>query len=393
MNKTVILGIDGWYPQVDGGTNVVLNYREWLKDMYDCYIVAPSYGKKADEEGEKKYCAGVFHNFSLGVPGLSFRNSVPGADRALKRFLKQNRPDVLHAHSPFAICGYFARYAKKAGVPLVYTFHTRFKDEFMRVTKSRLATAIMMSVIMRNIRRADYVWAVSKSSAETLREYGYKGEIKVMRNGSDMPAASAGEREALAAEIKKEYGISPDERVFIYSGRVVKVKNLAFSFKVLSELSRRGVRYKFLVVGGGDELEEHKKLAAKCGIAQSTVFTGYVGDRQKLRAFYAAADLLLFPSTFDTFGLVVQEAAAMGTPSLVVSGSGAAELIEDGVNGYAEEEDVARWADKVLRIFSDGSLAAVQKGCADLAYTWKDALRDVSREYERIMEEYKGKKS
>ena len=117
MNKTVILGIDGWYPQVDGGTNVVLNYREWLKDMYDCYIVAPSYGKKADEEGEKKYCAGVFHNFSLGVPGLSFRNSVPGADRALKRFLKQNRPDVLHAHSPFAICGYFARYAKKGGRP------------------------------------------------------------------------------------------------------------------------------------------------------------------------------------------------------------------------------------------------------------------------------------
>lgn len=65
MNKTVILGIDGWYPQVDGGTNVVLNYREWLKDMYDCYIVAPSYGKKADEEGEKsivRACSTIFRS-------------------------------------------------------------------------------------------------------------------------------------------------------------------------------------------------------------------------------------------------------------------------------------------------------------------------------------------
>lgn len=385
MNKTVILGIDGWYPQVDGGTNVVLNYRKNLKDWCDCEIIAPSYGKENDAAGEKKYCAGVFHNFSLGVPGLSFRNSMPGADRKLKKFLDEKKPDILHAHSPFAICGYFAKYGKKYGIPVVFTFHTRFKDEFMRVTHSRFATAIMMSVIMRNIKRADYVWSVSESSAQTLREYGYKGEIKVMRNGTDMPVAKAEEVKVLSAELEKEYVISPDERIFMYAGRVVSVKNLAFSFQVVAELKRRGFKCRFFVVGGGDELEEHKKLASKLGVANEVVFTGFIGDRKELRRFYARADLLLFPSTFDTFGLVVQEAASCYTPSFVPEGSCAAELIENDVTGYADKLDVSVWADRIQKIFADDNYKNVCKNCSSLAYTWQDALSAAKVEYERII--------
>ena len=81
MIKSVILGIDAWYPQVDGVTNVVVSYRSNLAKNFDCKIVAPSYGKKLDEESEEKYCAGVFHNRSLWVPFIGFRNSVPGSDR------------------------------------------------------------------------------------------------------------------------------------------------------------------------------------------------------------------------------------------------------------------------------------------------------------------------
>ena len=87
MKKTIILGIDGWYPQVDGGTNVVKNYREHLRGEFGCEIVAPSYGKKFDEEGEKRYCGGVFHNFSLGVRFFSFRK-----ERMVTASRLQNHP-------------------------------------------------------------------------------------------------------------------------------------------------------------------------------------------------------------------------------------------------------------------------------------------------------------
>ena len=388
MKKAVILGIDCWYPQVDGVTNVVKNYRKNLRGGgFDCEIVAPSYGRKSDEEGKERYCGGVFHHFSLSVPFLSFRNSMPGCDKKLKKFLDERHPALLHAHSPFAICSYFERYGKRHNIPVVYTFHTKYRDEFFRVTHSRLITAIMMRIIMRNIRRADYVWAVSGSSARTLREYGYSGEIKVMPNGPDMRPAAEGERASLAEQVRKQYGISPDERIFLYTGRVVSVKNLKFSFEIVAELNKRGFKCRFFVVGGGDELEEHKKLASKLGVDDMVIFTGFVGDREALRRYYACADLFLLPSVFDNTPLVVLEAASLGTPSVVPAGSSAAELIEDGATGYCEELNVERWANRIMAIFSDeGKAAAVSKNCSSIACSWEKAVSDAEAEYRRIID-------
>ena len=393
MSKTVVLGIDAWYPQVDGVTNVVANYRTELeKKDWNCAIVAPSYGKKSDKQGEEEYCGEVFHNRSLAVPFLSFRNSTPGTDVKLKKYLDELKPDILHSHSPFAICAYFVRYAKKRGIPVVFTFHTKFKDEFLRVTRSRFITYIMMKAIMRNVNKVKYVWAVSNSSAKTLREYGYKGEIKVMRNGTDMAVSSAEETARLASEIEKEYGISPDERILLYTGRVVSVKNLKFSFAIIAELKRRGLRCRFFVVGGGDELEAHKKTVEKMGLADAIIFTGYIGDREKLRAFYARADLFLLPSVFDTFGLVLLEAASCRTPSLVPAGSCAAEILTDGETGYCEKLEVPLWADKIQNIFESSDYGRVCKNCTSIVYTWRDAVADADAEYSRIIAENNAKK-
>lgn len=386
MNKTIILGMDGWYPQVDGVTNVVLNYHNILKQGNRCVIVAPSYGKKNDVKGEAEYCAEVFHNRSAGVPFLSFRNSMPGSDRKLKRTLDELKPDILHAHSPFAICSYFIKYGKKHNVPVVFTFHTKYRDEFLRVTHSRLATAIMMKVIMRNINRVRHVWAVSENAAGELRSYGYKRDIKVMRNGTEMTVADNAEISALSEEFDREYGTSPNERVFVYAGRVVGVKNLGFSFEVIAELKRRGFNCKFFIVGSGDELEAHKKLASKAGVSDEVIFTGFIGERAALRKIYARADLFLLPSTFDTFGLVILEAASCRTPSFVPENSCAAELIKDNVTGYAERLDVKLWADRIEKMFGDGNYDKVCENCTSIVAGWNEVVAAAENEYDSIIE-------
>lgn len=391
MSKCVILGIDAWYPQVDGVTNVVVNYREKLKPGCDGVIVAPSYGKKTDEKGEAEYCTGVFHNRSLAVPFLGFRNSTPGSDKKLKELLDGLEPDILHAHSPFAICAFFAKYGKRHGIPVVYTFHTKFKDEFLRITHSRLITAIMMKCIMRNINRVSYVWAVSASSAQTLREYGYKGEVKVMRNGTDMTVPDEAERAALVLQAENEYGISPDERIFMYVGRVVSVKNIKFSLNVIAELKSRGFKCRFVVAGGGDDLDDHIRYAKKLGIEADVIFTGFVGERQKLKALYARADLLLLPSVFDNGPLVMQEAAACGTPAFVPSGSSSEEIIEDGVTGYSERLEPQLWADRIERIYAAGNIDEVKKNCVNIVYPWQSAVSAAAEEYERVIKDYRSR--
>ena len=78
-----------------------------------------------------------------------------------------------------------------------------------------------------------------------------------------------------------------------------------------------------------------------------------MSDRDELRAFYSRADAFLFPSTFDTNGLVVREAAACGCPSLLIAGSCAAEGIEEGVTGYLSEENASAYAKALERMLSD----------------------------------------
>ncbi len=390
MADRIVLGIDCWYPQVDGVTTAVVSYRRELQG--ESLIVAPSYGKKTDAAGEEAYCRGVFHNRSLAVPFLGFRNSTPGSDKKLKRRLREFAPEILHAHSPFAICAYFAKYGKKHGIPLVYTFHTKYKDEFLRFTHSRLLTAILMRIIMRNIRKADAVWAVSESAAQTLRSYGYRGEIAIMRNGTDMLVADEAEL-AAARSAEGAYRKAEGERVFLYVGRVVSVKNLAFSFQVLAALQKRGFCFKFFVVGGGEDLEAHKKLAARLGIAQNVVFTGFEGDRARLRQYYACADLVLFPSLFDTFGLVLLEAAACRTPALVPAGSGVAEVVTDGVTGFAEELSAEAWADRIEAMFSDGSYERVCAQCPQIVRSWESAVAEAAAEYDRILARHRQKQT
>ncbi len=385
MKRRIVLGIDCWYPQVDGVTNVVHNYQKGLEKENECVTVAPSYGTKLDSEGEEVYCKGVFRNRSLKVPFLGYRNSTPGKDQKLKKMLDGFKPDVLHAHSPFAISKFFYKYGKKNGIPVVYTFHSKFEDDIYRITHSRLVTSIVMKVIMRNINRMDYVWAVSGYAAQALHDYGYDGNVKVVPNATDMSVIGQERRNELARRIDEEYGFSPNDVIFLYVGRVVKVKNLQFSFDVVAELKRRGFDCKFLIVGGED-IKEHKAMVEKCGIEDRVIFTGCAFDREKLSAYYARANLFLMPSTFDTYGLVVVEAAACGTPTLAAARSCSAEMIENGKTGYVEELEVPLWVDRIEKIFRGEEPCG---DCSSLAVGWEERMEEVRAAYEEVIEDYR----
>ena len=182
--KNIMLSVDSWYPQMGGPNVVVANYLRYLSEGNTVTACVPSYGKKTDEAVDKSTGVPVMHVRSVYIPIGGFRNCMPSLDSALGQRAKQ--ADLFHAHSPFALGNYFADAAKKYGKPSILTFHTKFKDEFMRYTHSRICTAIMMSRIMSVINKTDYVWTVSNGAAETLREYGYKGDITIIRNGTDM---------------------------------------------------------------------------------------------------------------------------------------------------------------------------------------------------------------
>lgn len=380
--KNILLAVDAWYPQM-GGPNVVLaNYYKYLSENNEVTAAVPSYGRETDERVDRETGVPVMHVRSVYIPIGGFRNCVPGLDGALRQRAKQ--ADIFHAHSPFALGNYFANAAKKYDKPSIITFHTKFKDEFMRYTHSKVCTAIMMHRIMSVINKTDYVWTVSNGAAQTLREYGYKGDITIIRNGTDMTVPENARE--LVDRVNEKYGLADEENVLLFVGRVVQTKNLKLVFSALKKLNG-SVPFKMVVVGDGEGMKEYRQMVFEYGLGDRVLFVGEVTDRQFLKAFYLRADLFVFPSVFDTASLCPIEAAAFGLPTLLVKDSPTSEIIRDGFSGYAVPGDADEWAERLKYILSDKSaLAAVRENCRRYVYrSWKDVVAEAEAEYDKLL--------
>jgi hypothetical protein len=131
-----------------------------------------------------------------------------------------------------------------------------------------------------------------------------------------------------------------------------------------------------------------KALVQSYGIENKVIFTGPIHDREKLRAWNTRADLFLFPSTYDTNGIVVREAAACGLASVLIKGSCAAEGITHDRNGYLIEENPQSMAQLLEEISGDlGRIHQVGQNAMDEIYiSWDQATRLAYDRYKEIRE-------
>ena len=164
-------------------------------------------------------------------------------------------------------------------------------------------------------------------------------------------------------------------------------KNLKIIIDSLKILKNKGIRFRMLFVGDGKDRPAVEKYAAQQGLKGYVEFTGAIYDREKLRDYYSRADLFLFPSTYDTCGLVVMEAAACDCPSVLVKNSCAAETVEDNVSGFLCEENAYSCAKTIAKAVSDlDHLKQVGKNASDMVYySWEDAVDVAYKRYEEIV--------
>lgn len=184
-------------------------------------------------------------------------------------------------------------------------------------------------------------------------------------------AASAGGR-----QIYENYGISADRcfksclctdndayraqpgeiaktHDFIFCGRIEKVKNPLFALEVARETARRlNRRVSILFVGSGNEEESAKREALAMSDWVEAEFNGFAAQAD-LPRLYHSARIFLFPTLWDPWGVVANEACAAGLPVIVSPNAGAAnELVLDGENGYVRPLDVSEWAERAAELLT-----------------------------------------
>ena len=368
---------------MDGVSVTTQNYAYWLnRKGEDVCVVTPSANASAYEETPYP----VYRYASMPIPKRKpYRMGFPYIDLPFYKQISSIPFTLMHAHCPFSSGELAMRLAHARKIPVVATFHSKYRADFDRVIPSKLIVDLIIKRIVNFYNRADEVWIPQASVEETLREYGYKGKVEVVDNGNDFAGTySEAERKTFRAEL----GLPEDTPLFLYVGQHILEKNLNFLLHSVALL--KSVPFRMLFIGTGYAADELKELSEKLGISDRISFLGCITDRSILRKYYLAADLFLFPSLYDNAPLVVREAAALHTPSILIEGSAAAAVLKDNVNGFLSEYDKEAFANRIRHILNDQPQLEKVSRCASetLARSWEDIANEVSDRYASLIKRY-----
>ncbi len=383
---------DSFPPTIDGVANAVSNYADILTAKHcTATVVTPEYPNIVDN-----YPYEVYRYSSLKFRGeMPYRVGNPFSPKTIRDLVKKDF-DILHVHCPFASAVLahevnIAHITKR--VPTVLTYHTKFDIDIDNYVKNKRINKISKKFILGSINYADEVWCVSSGAVESLYSLGYTGEAIVMENGTDFKKGRA-DSEAVS-EIKRMYKLDDSVPTFLYCGRTMWYKNIQIILDGLKLLIAAGYKFKAIFVGDGPDRPGIEAYAKQIGLNNDLLlFTGAIYDREKLRAFYSIADLLMFPSTYDTSGLVVKEAAACACPAVLVENSCAAEGVIDMKNGLLIKENAESFAEKIaIALKTDNLLKNIGKDAENSVYlSWEDSVERAYNRYCKIIENY-GKKA
>ena len=382
---TVGLFNDSFPPCIDGVANTVVNYARVIQEKYgNSVVVTPRYRK-----AEYNYPYPVITYMSLPTEKtkIRYRAGNPFAIGAIRQIKKQNL-DLIHVHSPFTAAMIARNANSHHRAPVVMTYHTKFDDDIAFTVKNRAFRKMGASIVVSSFNYADEVWTVSHGCAASLRALGYQGDYRVMVNGADITLDPASDE--VMRKVQADTGFNSGELVFMYCGRMQWYKGIRIILDSLVKVKAAGVRFRMIFVGGGYELEDIKTYTRKVGLSNQTLFTGPIHDRALLKGYFTRADLFLFPSTYDTAGLVVMEAAACKTPSVLIKDSCASEIVTDGRNGFISEENADAFAAAILNAINDRSALAQtgERASKEVYLSWDDSVANAYKRYEEIYAEW-----
>lgn len=381
----ILEGLDVYLPDVDGVINCMHNYCLNLCDKADVNVIVPK-NKKGyiDNQPYSIHRCGSIH-----VPILNNYYGMPEVDKKFKDKVDELEADIIHIHSPFNMAKFGLKVARKKNIPIVATFHSNMRPIFRDVVKSKWIAEQMVKSLGRLYNKFDEVFVCSPLVEEQLRSYGYKGKVSILPFGTDLKKCE--NVAELEQKANAEFGINENENVLIYVGRVMKLKRIDFILESLKKVKEKGVKFKFFVVGKGAELEKLKRLSKTLGFTDDEViFTGFLA-RELFPLINARADLLLFPSLYDNFGLVKVEASAFSTPGVFIEGSCAGYDVTDGVNGFLSEDNTDSFAEKIITALEDrAKLKKIGENASrDLYISWAECSDKLLKRLQEIVAEKK----
>lgn len=370
-----------YHPVVSGVVRSISTFRQALTDLnHLVFIFAQDAGDHVDTEPFIfRYPA-----FELPTPG-DFPLALPFSP-FVDKLLPSLKLHVIHSHHPFLLGRSAAKRAEDLHLPLVFTFHTRYRDYSHYIALNQeLVKGAIDRIISDYMRHCQHIIVPSESMRRILVEdYGVTGGVSVIPTGLNLDTY----RQAEGGPVRLKRGWGQD-KVLISVGRLAKEKNWQTLLAAAARVMQRRADVRLVLIGEGEERGRLEKQARQAGIAEQVEFTGRL-PFYRVPAYLKAADLFCFASLTETQGLVTMEALAAGLPVVAVDASGTCDEVEHGQNGLLTPNDPEALARAIESVIDDEALR--QHLCAGACRRAQsfDALaraRELVGVYERARED------
>jgi len=379
---------DSYFPIMDGVGLTAHNYALWLNEKYGkSMVIAP---RVEDFHDNVPY--EVYRFKSMLLPGMKpYRVGLPLFDAEFNREISKVDFDLIHMHCPFVSGQLAVKLAKKLDVPLVATFHTKYRDDFIKFIDNDTVVDFLVHFTLHFYNSADLVLVPNKATGLTLKEYGFKGTYEVMPNGTDMAIPGKSKMVRYHNKGLEMIKTVSGEFVMLFVGQHKWEKNLRLIIESLKIVKDAGHSFKMVFVGEGYAVTEMKKLVSRYDLMEYVVFLGVITDRDALQCIFAASDLFVFPSIYDNSPLVIQEAAAFDIPSVLVRNSSSAEGVIDGVNGFLVGNEATHLSMKIIQLMKHRQAIKIAGEGArkSIYHPWESIVDDVYDRYIDIIKAHK----
>ena len=315
---------------------------------------------------------------SLAIPGRGEYRLATGVNRRVRRDLAEFNPNVVHVSAPDLGCHRAVTWARRRGLPVLSSVHTRFETYFRYYNMAWLEP-LVVALLRRFYRRCDALVAPSESFAQVLRDQRMNYDIDIWSRGVDRAIFHPGLRDM---DWRRGLGIGDEEVVVGFHSRLVMEKGLDVFSDTIDELRRRGVVHRTLIVGDGPA---RPWLEARLPQA---VFAGFMSGKDLGKAV-ASMDVLFFPSTTETFGNVSLEAMACGLPVVAAAATGSQNLVDNGRSGrLIRPGAVHQFAEALKAYVEDPALRSAHGAAGEKrseAFSWDQINQVVADTYIRLI--------
>lgn len=372
---------DVYFPRVNGVSTSIRTFRADLAAAgVDTTLIAPEYPAAGPAEPQ------LVRVPSSGVPrDPEDRRMRWSALNAALEALGPRSFDLVHIHTPFVAHYAGVRFGRRAGIPVVATYHTFFEEylhHYVPFLPRALGRSLARRFTLSQCAQLDAIVVPSEPMRALLLGYGVTTLTHVIPTGLPADRFAPGD----GARFRARFSIDADRPLLLYVGRVAHEKNIEFLLHSFVALRRARPDALLVIAGEGPARPHLEAQAVELGIAPHTRFIGYLDREQGLADCYAAADVFVFASRTETQGLVLLEALAQGRPVVSTAVLGTASILQPGCGARVAPEKPDAFARIVLDVLDDRERAARLSAQARVyAQSWASAnmarrLADLYRE-------------